>query len=292
MLRIILLTVSTTLALATARQDTSPAVQSARLPVDGGEIACDVAGAGTPVVFLHGAFMDRTSWNRQFDVFARRHRVVRYDIRPFGESSRPDVAYSVPGDLVHLLDHLSIARAHLVGHSFGGSTALDFAVLHPDRVSSLVLAAAPPSGFAGPADERKAAADVFAAVKSGDDAIVQAWLAHPMWTVSRSMPAVRRELEAITRRNLAPFRMTFAPYVPLKPPAIERLRDVKSVTLLLVGDADTPGNRQAVDVLAAQLPAASLHVVKGADHGLPLGWADEFNATVLEFISRADSGRR
>jgi pimeloyl-ACP methyl ester carboxylesterase len=266
-------------------QPASAPVETARLLVPGGEIVYDTAGAGPPVVLLHGAFMDRRSWDHQLAPFARLFRVVRYDIRPFGESSRPEKAYSVPDDLLRLLDHLTIGRTHLVGHSFGGGVALDFALLHPDRVASLVLAASPPNGFVGPDDERKAAGAVFAAVKAGEEAIVKAWLEHPIWRVSRTRPEVLQEIEAITRRNLAPFRMTFAPYLPVTPPAVERLGDVKTPTLVLVGDADTAGNRQAADLLAKQIPGASIRIVKGADHALPIGWADQFNAAVIEFIS-------
>lgn len=260
-------------------------LDKARLNVAGGEIVYETAGSGLPVVFLHGAFMDRRTWDRQVAPFSSRFRVVRYDIRPFGESSRPEQAYSVPDDLLRLLDHLKIERAHLVGHSFGGATALDFALLYPDRVASLVLAAAPPNGFVIPDEERKAAGAVFAAVKAGDDAIVKAWLAHPMWTVSRTRPDVLKELEAITRRNLAPFRMTFAPYVPVTPPAIERLRSVAVPTLVIVGDRDTPGIRQGSELLAREIPGAALLIVEGADHGLPIGWSDRFNEAVIAFIA-------
>jgi pimeloyl-ACP methyl ester carboxylesterase len=158
-------------------------------------------------------------------------------------------------------------------------------LLHPDRVLTLVLAAAPPNGFVGPEDERKAAGAVFAAVKEGDDAIVRAWVAHPIWTVSRTRPEVLKELDTITRRNLAPFRMTFAPYVPLQPPAVNRLAEIKAPTLVVIGDRDTPGNRQGSELVAKQIPGAAMKTIAGADHALPLGWADEFNAAALAFIS-------
>jgi pimeloyl-ACP methyl ester carboxylesterase len=79
--------------------------------------------------------------------------------------------------------------------------------------------------------------------------------------------------------------MTFAPYLPVTPPALDRLGEVKAPTLVVVGDADTPGNRQAADLLAKQIPGASIRIVNGADHALPIGWADQFNAAVIEFIS-------
>lgn len=261
--------------------------QALRLAVPGGELAYDVAGAGETMVLLHGAFMDRRSWDAQMPAFTRRFRVVRYDIRPFGESNRLDAAYSVPDDILRMLDHLTIERAHLVGHSFGGGAALDFALLHPDRVATLTLAAAGPGGFVAPEDERKAAMAVFAALRDGDDALLNAWLAHPMWSVARGRPAVIDSIAASTRRNLPVFRRPTAPFVPVMPPAISRLGDVKAPTLVVVGDKDTPGNQDASALLAKQIPGASLKVIAGADHALPLGWSDEFNAAVLAFIAAA-----
>ena len=165
--------------------------------------------------------------------------------------------------------------------------AIDFALLHPDRVASLVLVAAPPNGFVGPEDERKAAGAVFAAVKNGDEAVVKAWLEHPIWAVSRTRPDVLKALEAITRRNLAPFHMTFAPYIPVTPPAVDRLSDIKAPTLVLVGDRDTPGNQQGAKLVADRVPGAMLRVIAGADHGLPVGWSDELTAAAVAFIRAA-----
>jgi 3-oxoadipate enol-lactonase len=263
--------------------------QSARLPVSGGELAYEIAGpASAPaVVLLHGAFMDRGTWDPEFPVLAKEFRVVRYDIRPFGESTRPEKSYSVPDDLLRVLDHLKIARAFLIGHSFGGALAIDFALLHPDRVAGLVLVSASPNGFALPPDERQAGAAVFAAVKDGDDAVVKAWLEHPIWSVSRTRPEVLKALDAITRRNLAPFHMTFAPYIPVTPPAVERLAELKTPTLVVIGDRDTPGNQQGAELVAAKVAGASKCVIAGADHGVPVGWSDELISAAVGFMRAA-----
>jgi pimeloyl-ACP methyl ester carboxylesterase len=259
---------------------------TSRLAVPGGEIAYDVAGSGEAVVFLHGAFMDRGSWDAQVPVFAKQYRVVRYDIRPFGES-KLEQPYTVHEDLRRLLEHLKIARAHLVGHSFGGGVVLDFALAYPDRVATLTLAGAGPMGFVSPEDERQAAGAVFAAVKQGDDAIIAAWLKHPMWAASQQRPDVLRALDTSTRKSLSAFRLQAPPFVPTKPAAIERLGEIKAPTLVIVGDKDTPGNRQASDLLGKQIPNAQLKVIAGADHALPLGWSAEFNSAVLAFLSTA-----
>src|SRR4029079_18355481 len=107
-----------------------------------------------------------------------------------------------------------------------------------------------------------------------DEAIVKAWIDHPIWSVSRTRPEVVKALDAITRRNLAPFHMTFAPYIPLRPRAISRLGEITAPTLVVIGDRDTPGNRKGAELAASSVRGATLRVVAGADHGLPLGWSE------------------
>jgi 3-oxoadipate enol-lactonase len=259
---------------------------SARLAVGDGEIAYDVAGTGPAVVLLHGGFMDRRAWDPQLPAFTRMFRVVRYDIRPFGESTTPAKPYSMPDDLQRLLDHLKIDRAHLVGHSFGGQLAIDFALTHPTRVASLVLVGAAPSGLVPSAEEAKAIGAIFAAAKGGDEAVLKAWLNHPMWSASRDRPDVMKALAASTRRSLAAFKMTAPPYVPMDPPAIKRLREIKVPALVVIGDRDLPSLREAADMMTREIPGAMLKVIQGADHALPIGWSTEFNAAALEFLIR------
>ena len=129
--------------------------------------------------------------------FSKQYRVIRLDLRPFGESTQPKQPYSVPDDVLALLDALKIARAHLVGHSFGGGVAIEFRAAAPGPRRQPVFVASGLGGLAPPEDERKAAMAIFAAVKQGDDAIVQAWLAHPMWKVASQRPELRTELDQI-----------------------------------------------------------------------------------------------
>ena len=228
--------------------------------------------------------MDREMWNRQVPALANQFHVVRYDIRPFGASSQVTTPYAPIDDLLRVIDRFGAKRAHLIGHSFGGNVALDFAMAHPDRVASLALVGAAPTGSTMPEEERKAAGAVFAAIKDGDDAIVRAWIAQPMWKVSVARPEIVKELDAITRRSLTVFRMTAPPFTPT-PTMMDKLVSIKAPTLIVVGDRDSAGVREAAGRLAAGIPGAVTQVVAGADHALPIGWADELNAAVLRFLT-------
>jgi len=81
-------------------------------------------------------------WAQQIPELSRHFRVLRYDTRGHGKSSVPEGEYSfaqLGGDVIELLDHLGIARAHFCGLSMGGPTGLWLALEHPGRIDRLVL---------------------------------------------------------------------------------------------------------------------------------------------------------
>lgn len=99
----------------------------------------DDEGSGPAVVLLHSGVCDRRMWDEQVAALAPSHRVIRPDLRGFGETPLPGERFSFAEDVVALLDHLQIDRAAFVGSSFGGRVALEAAVTAPDRVASLAL---------------------------------------------------------------------------------------------------------------------------------------------------------
>jgi pimeloyl-ACP methyl ester carboxylesterase len=101
-------------------------------------------GTGPDVVMVHGLAANLAFWGlRIVPLPAARFKVTVYDLRGHGHSEMPPRGYTssqMVDDLDALLRALGIDRAHLVGHSFGGAVALEFAVRHPERVESLTLA--------------------------------------------------------------------------------------------------------------------------------------------------------
>jgi 3-oxoadipate enol-lactonase len=102
-------------------------------------MAYDEAGDGDPVLLLHSGVADRRMWQPQWDAFVERFRVVRCDLRGFGDTPLPPERFSNADDVLELLDHLGVERAAIVGSSFGGRVALEVAATRPDRVERLVL---------------------------------------------------------------------------------------------------------------------------------------------------------
>src|SRR6476620_1923674 len=112
---------------------------------DGTRLYFEEAGSGTPLVFVHEFGGDHRCWDMQMRHFSRRYRCIAYSARGYTPSdvpASPDV-YSymhMANDLVDLLDHLNIERAHLCGLSMGGYTTLQIGLDHPGRALSLTLA--------------------------------------------------------------------------------------------------------------------------------------------------------
>lgn len=104
-------------------------------------LAHDVVGDGPPVLLVHAGVADRRMWNPIMEPLAESFRVVRADLRGFGASPQPGERYADADDLDALLAHLGMDEVAVVGASFGGRVAMELAISHPTRVSSLVLLA-------------------------------------------------------------------------------------------------------------------------------------------------------
>ena len=104
-------------------------------------------GQGDPLILVHGYGGRIEAWGGLADSLATRFRVVVLDVRGFGGSDTPDSAVSygreMTADVIGLLDHLGLARAHLVGHSMGALISADAAEHYPDRVTSVTLIGGP-----------------------------------------------------------------------------------------------------------------------------------------------------
>ena len=185
-------------------------------------------------------------WDPQFDLFARRFRVVRYDHRGFGKTKPTHTPFMLHEDLLSVMRRLGIARAVLVGCSMGGSTAIDFALAYPDMVDALVLSGPGLSGWAWSPEMVKFLTDMFERIGAGDidgarELNERLWLDGPR--DSRSIdPIYRARASALSVDNFRPERWTIQPQPP-SPPSSERLAEIKAPTLVMIGDCDAPDSQ-------------------------------------------------
>jgi pimeloyl-ACP methyl ester carboxylesterase len=114
--------------------------------VNGLHMYYEDCGDGSPLVLLHGGMLSiELSFADLIPVLATRHRVIALEAQGHGRTAdidRPITPAALASDVVGLLDHLGLDRAHVLGHSQGAATALELAVSYPDRVRSVVPASA------------------------------------------------------------------------------------------------------------------------------------------------------
>ncbi len=120
---------------------------------NGGDINYTIQGTGDPIVLIHGFGLDSRMWKKQAEELSKTITVITYDMRGFGKSSLPINKYSHLEDLHELLKSLGISEAKIVGHSFGGEVATEYALKYPSEVNSLVLISPALSGVKNDSSE-------------------------------------------------------------------------------------------------------------------------------------------
>jgi pimeloyl-ACP methyl ester carboxylesterase len=234
---------------------------------------------------IHGGLVDSRMWDDQFDEFAKRYRVVRYDMRGFGKSEFSMGPLSHVEDLYALLKFLKIEKASLMGLSLGGMVATDFTLEHPEMVEKLILPAASLRGYQSPRNE-KSVAVYRAAEEEGMEKAIAMWMEHPLFATGKNSPTYQRRMRQMLADNFRTWGPTPTPIVWTWPPkpSLERLSEIKKPTLIIVGDMDVSNIIAIADVLTEKISGARKVVLTGVSHHLNMEKPKEFNKLVLDFL--------
>ncbi len=251
----------------------------------GGKLYYEDAGNGPVLVLISGGSgMDLREWDRTFEQFIRTHRVIRYDPRGIGRSASPTGPFSHVEDLLGLLDRFRIPRAHIVGLSFAGGVAVDFAIAHPDRVSSLVLISSSLSGFAYSEEFRRRNEALRSVLEEdGVKAFVDAVFKDPHLYPTGS--GSRTRARTLLRENAKTALATDPSWVrSLEPPAIGRLSEIRVPTLVIAGELDHPEVHRVADTLVAQIAGARKSLVRKTGHTVIMESPRKFANLLLGFL--------
>jgi 3-oxoadipate enol-lactonase len=252
---------------------------------DGARLCYSTAGAGQPVVLIHGLGLDASMWEAQWPALQREFRAIRYDVRGFGASTIPEAPYSHSDDLFGLLDFLEARPAHVIGLSFGGRLAVRFALDHPSAVRSLTLIDSALEGYSWSGYWNQKMDSILSAARRGDlRAAKRLWLAHDLFAPAQRNSQLAAELTAMVERYTAWHWWNADPVIRSAVPAAMALGTLRCPTLVLVGELDLPDFRAIAGRLAAEIPRATLHTIAGAGHMANMEAPDAVNELVLAHL--------
>ena len=269
---------------------------------DGIRLYYEEAGEGEPIVFVHEFGGDMRSWEPQMRHFTRRYRCIAFNARGYPPSDVPESIdfYSqerAAQDIVEVLDHLGLAKAHIVGLSMGGFATLHFGLRTPDRALSLVAAGA---GYGAEKEHEEYFRDVSNEVAKQFEAQGSERFSHVY-----GMAASRSAFLVKDPRGWAEFRQHLGEHsaqgaaltmrgVQARRPSLydleDRFKAMRVPTLVIVGDEDDHCLQPGI-FLKRTIPACGLAVLPKSGHTLNLEEPALFNQLVDDFLASVAQDR-
>ena len=259
----------------------------------GAEMYYDIQGSGETVVLVPGFASGAWSWAWQIEELAERFQVVTFDPRGIARSKiGPGEKVSIDAisdDVAALLDEIAIPRAHILGISFGGFVAQNFAIRYPDRVDRLVLAS---TSFGGP--HHVAPSMPVLAAFASTDGLNTADRIRKYLTVAFSQEFVETHGETVEhfclmrQENEVPREAYMQQLQAALSFNVEsEVSQIDVATLVISGDHDVVVPTDNSRNLAAAIPNARLEIIDGSGHMAFVERSREFNRAVIDFLTEA-----
>ena len=257
--------------------------------VNGLKLYYEIEGDGAPVVLIPGFAAGRWIWFKQTADLSRNFRVIIFDPRGVSASDKPQAPQTIgllADDVAHLLETIGIESAHIVGASFGGFVAQEFALKYPAMTRKLVLCC---TSFGGPnhvvpAPETLQALASTKGLNSEERMRANLLLAFTPEYVRTQVDEVDQIVHLRATNDVPEHIYMSQLQAAMSFNAESRLARIESPTLVLSGDADIIVPVQNSRNLAAKIPGAQLQIIEGGSHTFFIEQAQEFNETVADFL--------
>jgi pimeloyl-ACP methyl ester carboxylesterase len=257
------------------------------------ELYYEERGRGAPLLLIPGFGTGLWVWYRQIPDFSKEFRTIVFDPRGVsrsGGTEEPITIGTIARDVAGLLRALGIERAHILGASFGGFVAQEFALQFPGMTGSLTLCC---TSFGGPRHVSPPLETLsrLASTKglNTEDRVRENLL---LAFSEEFVESHREEVERVITLRGENFVSEQSYLQQLQAALVfnteERVSEISAPTLVLTGDADTIVPVENSRNLAARIPDARLHIIEGGSHTFFIERPHEFNRAVIEFIKAAD----
>lgn len=229
------------------------------------------------IVFIHGLGENLESWKHQTKFFSKDFKVVALDLRGHGKSGVPKKKIEMDdfaGDVMGLLNHLGIKKAHFCGLSMGALVIFELYKRHPDYFLSMILVATRPRY--PPA--QTAALEGMSMEVIGEEVATFALAA----SAAESLREEVAKMIAGTQKDVylqSAEATSMLNYTDLLP-------KIKVPTLIIVGDRDIVTPVHSAEILNRDIPRSILKMMRGIGHLPNRENPEEFNNTLEEFLNK------
>ncbi len=234
----------------------------------------DITGQGEPLLLLHGAQGDSTSFHGIIAPLAEKFQVINYDQRGAGQTDKPDMEYTMEllaDDAAALLDALHIESAHVLGVSLGGMIAQALCIHHPEKVKTVLMGCTLPGGWKH-AVIKQPPADALIAF-SADENIPESERAQALANVAYSPgyaqqhPEIVEKLIEIRQKNpIDKVGMERRLAITGLFDAVDDLKKITSPCFVMTGKHDQLLDYKNSEVVAQKIPGAQLSLLEQAGH--------------------------
>jgi pimeloyl-ACP methyl ester carboxylesterase len=245
-----------------------------------------IMGEGSPILILHGVFGSGDNWGTLGRKWSSDYEVHLVDARNHGHSPHSETfSYDVMADdLLAYMEEHQLEQAHILGHSMGGKVAMLFAVYHPEKVKSLIVADIAPRAYAPHhqeiihalqdldlenLDSRSAAEDAFTITEPGTRQFLLKslyWKEKGKLAWRFNVPVIAREIEKVGEA-LPPQAIYYGP------------------TLFIRGGKSNYVRDEDLEQIALHFPEVSCITLENAGHWLHAEKPDAFYAEVSKFLN-------
>jgi 3-oxoadipate enol-lactonase len=250
-------------------------------------IAVDHFGSGPMVLFMHGIGGNRTNWHDQLPVFGEKFHAVSWDARGYGASDDYAGALEFADfgrDLIRVLDHFRVAKAHLVGLSMGGLIAFDFHASHPERVATLTICDSMPGMTGLNAEARREFIRIRQEplLNGKEPCDIAPIVAKTLVGKSAKPGSFERLVASMSALHKESYLKTIEATTNYAR-ALE-LESIRVPTHIIVGDEDTLTPPALSRTMATRIAGARLTIIKGAGHLSNIEQPEAFNEAALAFL--------
>jgi len=261
------------------------------IKANGIEIYYEVTGSGPPLTLIMGLGCSSRQWQWMVPIFAKSFQVITFDNRGVGRSGKPDMDYTTEmfADDTHgLLKALKIDKTHLLGASVGGMIAQRFALKYPEMLDRLVLGCTMPNfTHLPPTDEvlQRMQESQMVPLDEGVEIMMRLFLSGQFFTDKPDQTAKLREVMTTEKNEQGMDAFLLQLGAAMTHDTKDEVKNIKSPTLVIVGNLDPIAPVENSRFLAVQIPNSTLAEIPDLYHAF---WVERFEEAceiIKKFLS-------